>query len=79
MRRLHRTLRGPSVLPKTQRNRAMLFRTRFITIRRSEIHISLKLDADADVGLLPCTIHHISQGQGMQYTTSAHASTTLGM
>jgi len=47
MRRIRRNLRGPSVLPKRQRNRAVLFRTRFTTIRRSEIHISLNVDADA--------------------------------
>jgi hypothetical protein len=47
MRSIRRTLRGPSVLPKTQRNRAFLLRTRFITLWRSEIHINLKIDADA--------------------------------
>jgi len=72
MRRIHRTLRGPSVLPKTQRNRAVLFRTRFKTIWRSEIHISLKFDADAlnrrrRRFLLRCTIHHICQGEWRHY------------
>jgi len=47
MRSIRRTLKGPSVLPKTQWNRAVLFRTRFTTIWRSEIHISVKVDADA--------------------------------
>jgi hypothetical protein len=46
MHRIHRTLRGPSVLPNTQRNRAVLFRTCFTTIWRSEINISLKVDTD---------------------------------
>jgi len=36
-----------SVLPKTQRNRAVLLRLRFTTLWRSEIHISLKIDDDA--------------------------------
>jgi hypothetical protein len=47
MRSIHRTLRRPSLLPKTQRNRAVLLRTRFKTLWRSEIHINLKMDADA--------------------------------
>jgi hypothetical protein len=47
MRSIIRTLRGPSVLPKTQRNRAILLRTRLTTLWRSEIHMNLKIDADA--------------------------------
>jgi hypothetical protein len=47
MRSVRRTLRGPSVLSKTKRNRVVLLRTRFTTLWRSEIHISLKIDADA--------------------------------
>jgi len=43
MRSISPTLRGPSVLQKIQRNRAVLFRTRFTMIWRSEIHISLKM------------------------------------
>jgi hypothetical protein len=40
------------VLPKTQRNRAVLFRTRFTTIWRSEINIGLKVDDnDDDAGI----------------------------
>jgi len=70
--RLSRTLRGLSVLPKTQRNRAVLFRTRFTTIWGSEIHISLKFDGHAlnrrrRRSLFWCTIHHICQGQWRQY------------
>jgi len=61
MRRVYRTLSGLCVLPKIQGNRAVLFRTRF-TIWRSEIHISLKLDAlnrRRRRFPLRCTIHHI--------------------
>jgi hypothetical protein len=62
------TLRGLSVLSKTQRNRAVLFRTRFTTICVSKIHNSLNVDADAlnrlrRRFLLRCTIHYIRQGQ----------------
>jgi hypothetical protein len=72
MRSTRRTLKGPSVLPKTQRNRVVLFRIRFTTIWGSEIHISLKFDAHAlnrrRRRLLLCTIiHHICQGQWRQY------------
>jgi hypothetical protein len=47
MRSIRRKLRGLSVLPKTQRNRAVLLRTRSTMLWRSEIHINLKIDADA--------------------------------
>jgi hypothetical protein len=47
MRSTRRTLRGPSVLPKTQRNRAVLLITRLTTLWRREIHMNLKIDADA--------------------------------
>jgi hypothetical protein len=47
MRSLHRTLKGASVLPKTQRIRAVLLRSRFTTLRRSKIHENLKIDTDA--------------------------------
>jgi hypothetical protein len=40
-------LKGASVLPKTQRNRAVLLRSRFTTLWRSKIHENLKIDADA--------------------------------
>jgi hypothetical protein len=46
MRSIRRTLRGPSVLPKTQPNHALLLRTRFRTLWRSEIHFNPKIDAD---------------------------------
>jgi hypothetical protein len=47
MRSMRRTLRRPSLLPKSERNRAVLLRTRFTTLWKSEIHINLKFDADA--------------------------------
>jgi hypothetical protein len=42
-----RTLRGQSVVEKAQRNCEVLFSERFTTLRRSEIHIDIKIDADA--------------------------------
>jgi hypothetical protein len=47
MRSTRRALRGQSVLPKTQRNHAVLYLPRFTTLWRSEIRINLKIDADA--------------------------------
>jgi hypothetical protein len=47
MRSIRRTSRGPCVLPKTQRNSEVLFRTHFTTIWGSKIRISIKVDADA--------------------------------
>jgi hypothetical protein len=47
MRSVSRKLEGPSVLPKTQQNRAVLLKTRLETLWRSEIHINLKIGADA--------------------------------
>jgi hypothetical protein len=65
-------LKGPSVLPKTQRNRAHLLQTRFKMLWRSEIHINLKIDAD-DLNrrrrrfCVRRTIHHMNQEQIRQY------------
>jgi hypothetical protein len=47
MRRTRRTFRRPSLLPKTKRNRGVVLQKRFKTLWRSEIHINLKIDADA--------------------------------
>jgi hypothetical protein len=47
MRSIRRKLRRPSLLPKTQRNHAVILRTRFTTFWRIEIRIKLKIDADA--------------------------------
>jgi hypothetical protein len=68
MRSISQTFRGPSVLPKTQRNRAFLLRTRFTTLWRSKIHINIKIDADAlnrrrRRFCMHRTIYHIYQGQ----------------
>jgi hypothetical protein len=68
MRSIRRKLRGPSVLPKTQRNRAFLLETRFTKLWRSENNKNLKIDADAlnrrrRRFLLRCSIHHIRQGE----------------
>jgi len=72
MRSMYVTLRGPSVLQKIEQNRAALFRTRFTTISRSEIHTSLKANADAlnrrRCGfLLRCKIRHIRRGEWRRY------------
>jgi hypothetical protein len=58
MRSIRQTLRGPSVLPKTQPT----------TFWRREIHINLKIDADAMNQrrrrfCAPRTVYHIYQGQ----------------
>jgi hypothetical protein len=47
MRSIRRSFKGPSVPPKTQPNHAVLLRTRLTTLWRSEIHINVKIDADA--------------------------------
>jgi hypothetical protein len=68
MRSFHRTLKGVSVLPKTQRNRAVLLRSLFTTLWRSKIHENLKIDADAlnrrrRRFCVRRTICHMCQGQ----------------
>jgi hypothetical protein len=68
MRSKRRTLKGQSLLSKTQQNRADLLGTRFTTLWRSEIHINLKIDADALNRrrrrlCIRRTICHIHQGQ----------------
>jgi hypothetical protein len=47
MRNIRRKLRRPFLLPKTQRNLAILLIRCLTTLWRSEIHINLKIDADA--------------------------------
>jgi len=47
VRRIRRSFRGRSVLPKTQRIQAVLLLTRFSTLWRYEIHINLKIDVNA--------------------------------
>jgi hypothetical protein len=72
MRSIYITLKGPSVLQKIERNRAVLFRTHFTTIWRSKIHANLKVEADVLNGQRRrfCVRHrtyHIYQGQRRQY------------
>jgi hypothetical protein len=60
-----------TVCTKTQRIRAVLFQTCFTTLWRSEIHINLKIDADAlnrrrRRFRLRRTVYHIYQRQGWQ-------------
>jgi hypothetical protein len=68
MRSVSLTFRGLCLLPKTQRKRAFVLRTRFTTLWRSEIRINLKIDADAHNRrrrrfCIRSTIHHIYQGE----------------
>jgi len=56
-----------SVLPGTQQNRAFPLRTRFTTLWRCEIHINLKMDADAGVACVHHTTYYICQGQWRHY------------
>jgi len=71
MRSIYQTLIGPSVLPKTQRNHAVLLRTRLKTLWRNKIYINLKIDADAlnrrrRRFCVRRTVYHIYQGQSRQ-------------
>jgi hypothetical protein len=74
MRSIRRTLRGPSVLPKTQRNQAVLLRTRFTTLWRSEIHTNLTIDAGVAFVSAEQYIIPIKDSEGSILLT-AHAST----
>jgi len=77
MRSVRRKLRGPSIIPKTQRNRALLLRTRFTTLWRSGIRIYLKIDADAGVAFVSGVQYGISlKGYGGRILDTAHASKT---
>jgi hypothetical protein len=76
MRSIRRTFTEPSVLRKTQRNHTVLFRTRLTTLWRSEIHMNLKIDADAGVAFVSGVQYIISikHSEGSMLL-SAHAST----
>jgi hypothetical protein len=68
MRGILRKLRGPSVLPKIQRNLAVVLRTRFRTLWSSDILLNLKIYADALYRrqrrfCFRRTIFHIYQGK----------------
>jgi hypothetical protein len=77
MRSIRRTLKGPSVLPKTQQNRAVLFRTGFTTIWRSEVHIGLKVNAG--VGFFGVQYIMSAKDSEGNMLGSAYASMTYGM
>jgi hypothetical protein len=71
-------------LPKTERNRAVLLRTPFTTLWSCEIHINLKIDADAPnrrlvhlFSVVQC-ITSVKVSEGI-ILGSAHESTTYGM
>jgi hypothetical protein len=80
MRSIRRTLRRRSLIPKTKRNRAVLLRTRFETLWRSQIHINLKIDADAGVAFVYGVqfIISIRDSEG-SIQVSAHASTVYAV
>jgi hypothetical protein len=68
MRSIRRTLRRPSLIPKTKRNRAVHLGTRFKTLWRSQMHIHLEIDPDAlnrrrHRCYVRLTMYHIYQGQ----------------
>jgi hypothetical protein len=78
MRSFHRTLKGASVLPKTQRNRAVLFRARLTKRWRCEIHVNLKVYANAGDCYLSGVQYVISVEDSEDMLGSGHASTTYG-
>jgi hypothetical protein len=68
MRGVRLAFRGLSLLAKTQRNRSFLLRTLFTTLWKSEIHINLKIDAEAlnrrrRRFRVRRTIHHVYLGE----------------
>jgi hypothetical protein len=77
MRNVHRTLSRPSLL---HGNLALLFRTRFRTVCRSQIHISLKIDADAGFTLPSAEQYVISNKDSLcNILSRAHVSTMFAM
>jgi hypothetical protein len=80
MRSIRRTLRRPSLLPKSQWNRSVLLRSRYTTLWRSEIHINENIDADAGVpfvSTVQCIIPtHDSEGSML---VSGRASTVYAV
>jgi hypothetical protein len=72
MRSVRLAFRRLSLLPKTQRNRAVLLETLYTTLWSSEIHINLNIDVDAlnrpqRRFCVRSTIHNIYQGECRQY------------
>jgi hypothetical protein len=74
MRSILRTLRRLSLIPKTKRNRAVLLRTRFKTLWRSQIHINLQIDAGVGFVYGVQCIISMKDSEGSMLV-SAHAST----
>jgi hypothetical protein len=74
MRSIRRTTKRPSVLSKTQRNRAVILRTRIKTLWTSEIHINLKIDDGVAFVSVVQYIIPIKVSEGC-VLVSAHAST----
>jgi len=69
MRSVHPTLSAPSFLDNIRPNLEMLFRTVFKSLRRSKIHINIKVELDALKRrrrrfYVRRTICHIYQGEG---------------
>jgi hypothetical protein len=80
VRSISRTFRGPSVLTKTQSNRTLLLRTRFTTLWRSDIHMNLKIDADAGVAFVSAVQYIISvKKSAVSMLVTAHASTIYAL
>jgi hypothetical protein len=80
MRSIRRTLRGPSVLSKTQRNHAVILRTRFTTLWRSDIHINLKIDTDAGIAFVSGVQYAICIKDNEDSTlVGAHTSTVYAV
>jgi hypothetical protein len=83
MRSIRRTLRRPSLIPKTKRNRAFLLGARFKTLWRSHIHIILQIDADAlnrrrRRFCVRRTMYHMKDSEG-SILVSTHASTVYAV
>jgi hypothetical protein len=74
MRSIQRTLRRPSLIPKSKRNCAVLSQTRFKTLWRCQIHINLKIDAGVAFVSDVQYVVSIRDSEGSMLV-SAHAST----
>jgi len=80
MRSVRRTLRGPSVLPKTQRNHANLLGTLSQRCGEGKSISILKIDTDAGVAFVTGDLYIISikDSEGSMLV-SAHASTVYAV
>jgi hypothetical protein len=73
MRSVHRTIRAPSFLANIRLKLALLFRIGFRSMRRSEIHVNIKVNLVAlnrrrRRFCVRHTIYHIYQGHRRQYS-----------